>query len=735
MILREVINMNQKDNRKEKEEKKKKPAAWFLNKKFLGILLGLVGVTAGVLALQSGPASSENSSPSISPSSSSSTSSSSSISSASSTLASSNPSSSSSTSSSQVPAGSRLARLNPVGDFAIVISIKVAALEYFVWSDDNNFKVSVFDGQTLIKTDDLGSKSNSYFAPQAAAAYGSGILFSSQGLSSNTYIYDEEGTLTTLNNYSLLYSSNRVRQEGLFLVQNVTPTHKLVKLVAPSTTPLFVNNLPSTGMYTRFDDEFPDFEGNEIDFSANFRVMEVIDTSSPNFSRKFEFFTASNFTKVLESTFPLQNGLLVINQNGLFFANMMTQTVKYISAAGAETNYTQAMLMEFRQSQGVLVSVQSTRTVHSFFKGQLTQTFTNRIPFVMANSPEYGSSFILSSDNGNSFSVHYIDPVIGFGQTIVYLVPPPSLNTFGIPTYRFYNSIANITTVGYYNHGWTILEVPGQFDDGFTTFTTINDVNYAILIEKTPTATANTYLVKAFDGRPNVNTVYTTTITGIDVLGAAFIGVVNNYLLLTLSDNVTRTGTSFVVDLIDETYVTLPENIWYMSEALLLEDNGIIHGYGQYGAFSVDLNNIIPSFFTTSSGRNDDSEITYGSLQSDFFGEDDDVFFLIQSPFPNPTDTSTIEIYRGNIELGFESLTLLATYQTTENSFTQREVAFVGENIYAYYFYQFDTLITILGDAVSGNHYYQGDSLIAIDDELNETLISSSISSFSTPIF
>jgi hypothetical protein len=60
MILREVITMNQKDNRKDKEEKKKKPAAWFLNKKFLGILLGLFGVTAGVLALQSGPASSEN---------------------------------------------------------------------------------------------------------------------------------------------------------------------------------------------------------------------------------------------------------------------------------------------------------------------------------------------------------------------------------------------------------------------------------------------------------------------------------------------------------------------------------------------------------------------------------------------------------------------------------------------------------------------------------------------------
>jgi hypothetical protein len=353
----------------------------------------------------------------------------------------------------------------------------------------------------------------------------------------------------------------------------------------------------------------------------------------------------------------------------------------------------------------------------------------------MANSQEYGSSFILGAANGGSFSVYSIDPVTGYSQTIFYGIPVPVITNLGMPTFRFYNPISGITTVGYYNHGWKILEVPGEFVDGFTTFIRVNEVDYAVTIESTPTATANTFLVKTYDGRANNNTVYTTTITGIDVLGARFLGVVGQYLLLTLSDNGTREGTSFVVDLLNEDYATLPEDIWYMEDALLIEDNDVIHGYGEYGAFSVDLTNIQDSFYTTSSGMNDSSVTTYGYLKPDFFGEDDDAFFLVQSPFPNPTDTKTIKIYRGNVDVGIEALTLLTTYQTTDNDFTQRQIAFVGENIYAYFYYQFNSLLTVLGDEVPANHYYQGDSLIALDDELNETLITSTLSTLSTSIF
>jgi hypothetical protein len=461
--------------------------------------------------------------------------------------------------------------------------------------------------------------------------------------------------------------------------------------------------------------------------------MEVVDTT--NFTRSFEFFTASNLTKVLETPFPLQNGLLVVNDNGLFLANLMTQAVKHINASGVETIYSQASLMEFQQSQGVLISVQSTRVVHSFFKGQFSQTFTDRVPYVMANSQEYGSSFILGAANGSSFSVYSIDPVTGYSQTIFYGIPVPVITNLGMPTFRFYNPGSGITTVGYYNHGWKILEVPGEFVDGFTTFVRVNEVDYAVTIESTPTATANTFLVKTYDGRANNNTVYTTTITGIDVLGARFLGVVGQYLFLTLSDNGTREGTSFVVDLLNEDYDALPEDIWYMEDALLIEDNNVIHGFGEYGAFSVDLTNIQDSFYTTSSGMNESSVTTYGWLKPDFFGEDDDAFFLVQSPFPNPTDTKTIKIYRGNVDVGIEALTLLATYQTTDNDFTQRQIAFVGENIYAYFYYQFNSLLTVLGDEVPANHYYQGDSLIALDDELNETLITSTLSTLSTSIF
>ena len=101
-----------------------------------------------------------------------------------------------------------------------MVAIKAETYEYFIWSDTNNFSVSVYDGQTLINTFVLGAVGTVNFFSQNAAAYGSSIVFSSATITPTTYIYDEEGTITTLANSSLLAGSDAIREEGLFLVDN-----------------------------------------------------------------------------------------------------------------------------------------------------------------------------------------------------------------------------------------------------------------------------------------------------------------------------------------------------------------------------------------------------------------------------------------------------------------------------------------------------------------------------------
>jgi hypothetical protein len=121
-----------------------------------------------------------------------------------------------------------------------------------------------------------------------------------------------------------------------------------------------------------------------------------------------------------------------------------------------------------------------------------------------------------------------------------------------IPYFRTVDDVTGVTTAGYYNHGWKDVEVQGDFDNGFNTFITLNDVNYAITLEALLPLTEEKLLVKAYNGTPNNNTVFTTTITGINIFGIDYLGETNGYLILTLNDADTRKGTSLSLIYLDK---------------------------------------------------------------------------------------------------------------------------------------------------------------------------------------
>jgi hypothetical protein len=559
-------------------------------------------------------------------------------------------------------------------------------------------------------------------------------------LEAKTYYYSETGVLTTLNDYAILDGSSEGREDGIHLVHNTTPVKKLMKLVSPSLTPVFVADLTANDNYVFYDDRFA-FDNNigNIDFSANYRVMQTFNVDftvqPPVFSNNIIFFTASNFTKILEVALPLGTTQLVIHENGLFLFNPINLTVKHYNASGVETIYNQSMMYDFPFAQGVLISSQTTRTVHTFHKGILTATHTEKSVIPMSDNAQYGSSFILSAQDQTSFALYSVTLANGFTQDRVFLESNPTLRNYDLPSFFKYNSVSNKTIVGFYKHGWTVLEVVGEHNNGFNNFTTVEGVTYAIEFETTPTATANTFLVKAYDGRQGNDTVYTTTITGVDVLGVDFIGAVNEYVVLSLTDNVTLDGTSFVVDLLGETFTTLEEDIWYMDYPEITEVNDVIQMYSASGFVTIDLNDIQSGIAATTVPSLEGFDTLSAGYVSDFFGENDDLIYMARGEFPNPNNEYQVKFYRGDISLGAASFVLLATYVSSGNGIFQSKIAFIGDNIYAYDPWQPGSLVTILGDEAPVNYFVQGTALIGIDDELNETLIALDINAASTYLF
>jgi hypothetical protein len=285
--------------------------------------------------------------------------------------------------------------------------------------------------------------------------------------------------------------------------------------------------------------------------------MEVIDPTPPMFPRTLEFYTASNFTKVIDQVFPSQFTKLVVTENGLFSANDMTRVVKHVSKEGVVTTYDESFLTEFKYDQGVVVQNQMTKTVHTFHQGVLINTYTNKTMRQIANNAKYGSAFLLNESDGSSFAAYGIDLVNGITEFAEYNKPISQTYTTiafesSIPYFRAVDDVTGVTTAGYYNHGWKDVEVQGDFDNGFNTFITLNDVNYAITLEALLPLTEEKLLVKAYNGTPNNNTVFTTTITGINIFGIDYLGETNGYLILTLNDADTRKGTSLSLIYLDK---------------------------------------------------------------------------------------------------------------------------------------------------------------------------------------
>ena len=718
---------------------------------FTGFIIFLLSITIGCSSLliggisssssssdasssetQSSTASSTASSSTASSSSSSSASSSASSSTASSSVASSTSSSSSNGSSLPVE-GPRLAQL---GSETVNIrqSVKNGVLEFFIWADDTNLFVSVFQDELLIDNHEIGLTTENMFMQSKMVAYKWGILFTVINTTSVTYTtfyYTELGIQETFANAMILDGSASIRETGIYFAIDIENVIELHQLVSPSLVSTKIMDLPLDNFYLSFSDIYDGFDGVQYDLGDNYRVFRSrnMGTNMP----AVEFYTVDAFTgQPLDKIFDysIMDGKSVFVTDNAIFLHTLPALVSRYDLSGTKTDFTSVIPHFFPEFQGlVLASLSGGARV--FFEGIEETLIADGAYFDFTNSMEEGSSFLMLNNATNALSVHEFNS-LGYAEIVTYS-NAESMNiqtsySDVVPQILLYQAETDNTTVGYFDAGYVELELPGDLTGSYINhFMILNSVIHAVVYDTESITDPDAFEMNIYNGTVNDDTVLTVTFTDLDIEALLVLGTVDSFMILNINSGISANDGSYLVNLETLTYIAIGEDIWYIGnqnssqfQSVFYIDQGFINGYSWAGHIRLSLADPT-NLFTTSEGWNTDAEVTYLDVSPDQLGINQDVLILSTSPFPSTGET-TLEIYSGDMTTGLINMDLIVTETLQTDVINNVNLILTADGAYLVDFYGGVTITTLSGTPYNGSFYVQDDVIILIDAALNETI-------------
>jgi hypothetical protein len=466
-----------------------------------------------------------------------------------------------------------------------------------------------------------------------------------------------------------------------------------------------------------------------IDFSNNFQqVYLAYDYTS------YEFITQGTFVDTANQTQTM------FTKNGIFVFSPIQRRIDQYTTNGTNlfTDSLGIRLVEFNAY--IIEEAVGFNEFNSYFYypgSEFPSIFNNERIYVLESTVEKGLAFATYTADRTSFTLHAYTEANGLVSSQPYnyemITSNAGSNKNGLISYQTLEQDTSNTITHFirYNNGWEFFYAYGDVINSTDALVMHNASSYVVDVATITDSNRDNALISVYNGLETSNDVLNIYLQGYDLLSVQIVGFAGDYMLANVYNNTAPRnpiGQGLLINLSTGTIVDLPESIWYLAPQLnesyspnIYLTNNTITAFNGSGGFSFDVTNITNTFTTISDKLLLGTHAIWVNLIEDHFGENQDLIIVQESLNINPTNTSSLSVYYGDLTQGIDALTLITTVEIAENLRNSNSFIFSLDSIYVISM-ESNVISTLHGDVVSDFFYVQNGFYITYSDTYEETI-------------
>ena len=645
--------------------------------------------------------------------------------------------------------GPRLSQLTDLD--SIVSSLKNGNYEYFIWKDATNLNISAFSGTNLLDTTLIGPNSSNVANPYFQKAFNDGILFTVSSFSmtpsgfsvtETTHFYNITGIEETLADTNIVLGDGSFADDGIYLAKKVNDQVELHLITGNTTASVKIIDLDNDYVaYNRITDLMQNTStGLPVNTDGTMFFVLAVDFNN-NGLPVYLAYNAQSLELIHKDSLAGMNNqtITTFTSNGVFvFSPMQTRVTRY-SNNGADT-FNNSFGIDLEGFDAYFIQERptfSTDNTYFYYEGSsVPEIFMGEGVYIFENSIDKGLAFATFNRDRTSFKLHSFTVENGLVSSDAYEFEFSTVNNpnnhGGVISYQTIDEITANTTTHFirYDQGWEFFHAYGDVILSYDALVMLDGNPYVVDVATITDSNRDNALISIYNGLDTSNDVMEIYLVDYDIRGIQIVGFAGNYMLMNVYNNTpprTIHGQGLLINLSTGTIENLPEGISYLAPQLnetysenIYFNNNIITAYKMGGAFSFDVTDIANTFTTISENLLTSTHSVWVNHAKDHFGENQDLVLVQETPYINPTNTSSFSVYHGDMSAGLDALTLLTTVEVEETFRNSSNLIITLEEIYVVSTMS-NTITTLFGDVLPGFYYIQNGLFITFSDTYEET--------------
>lgn len=634
---------------------------------------------------------------------------------------------------------------------SIVSSLKNGNYEYFIWKDATNLNISAFSGTNLLDTTLIGPNSSNVANPYFQKAFNDGILFTVSSFSmtpsgfsvtETTHFYNITGIEETLADTNIVLGDGSFADDGIYLAKKVNDQVELHLITGNTTASVKIIDLDNDYVaYNRITDLMQNTStGLPVNTDGTMFFVLAVDFNN-NGLPVYLAYNAQSLELIHKDSLAGMNNqtITTFTSNGVFvFSPMQTRVTRY-SNNGADT-FNNSFGIDLEGFDAYFIQERptfSTDNTYFYYEGSsVPEIFMGEGVYIFENSIDKGLAFATFNRDRTSFKLHSFTVENGLVSSDAYEFEFSTVNNpnnhGGVISYQTIDEITANTTTHFirYDQGWEFFHAYGDVILSYDALVMLDGNPYVVDVATITDSNRDNALISIYNGLDTSNDVMEIYLVDYDIRGIQIVGFAGNYMLMNVYNNTpprTIHGQGLLINLSTGTIENLPEGISYLAPQLnetysenIYFNNNIITAYKMGGAFSFDVTDIANTFTTISENLLTSTHSVWVNHAKDHFGENQDLVLVQETPYINPTNTSSFSVYHGDMSAGLDALTLLTTVEVEETFRNSSNLIITLEEIYVVSTMS-NTITTLFGDVLPGFYYIQNGLFITFSDTYEET--------------